>query len=157
MRPSSSSFPMASTPKPASPCFPCSDLAVRSIVILHVHTPTVPNLPDIVIPGIYVALMLRYDVFARIKRRPYFALTMLSYVAGLGCTIGVMLAFNAAQPALLYLVPAILLASLGVAAARGEITTLLAWSEVRCICNTVACCFLLQFVVCSCSLFYLVK
>lgn len=86
---------------------------------------------DIVIPGIYVALMLRYDVFAHIKRHPYFTCTMLSYVVGMGCTIGVMLAFNAAQPALLYLVPAILLASLGVAAARGEIPTLWAWSEVR--------------------------
>lgn len=85
---------------------------------------------DIVIPGIYVALMLRYDVFARIKRHPYFSFTMLSYVAGMGCTIGVMLAFNAAQPALLYLVPAILLASFGVAAARGEVGKLLAWSEV---------------------------
>lgn len=75
--------------------------------------------------------MLRYDVFAGVKRHPYFSWTMLSYVAGMGATIGVMLAFNAAQPALLYLVPAILLGSLGVAAARGEVAKLLAWSEVR--------------------------
>ncbi len=85
---------------------------------------------DIVIPGIYVALLLRYDTYAHLHRHPYFASTMVSYVLGMGVTIWVMLVFKAAQPALLYLVPAILCASFGVAAVRGEVSKLLAWSEV---------------------------
>ena len=44
-------------------------------------------------------------------------------------TMAVMIFFNAAQPALLYLVPACLLSSLGCATIRGELSDLLAYSE----------------------------
>ena len=43
--------------------------------------------------------------------------------------MAVMIFFEAAQPALLYLVPACLISSLGCAAVRGEIAELLAYSE----------------------------
>jgi minor histocompatibility antigen H13 len=46
-------------------------------------------------------------------------------------TMGIMIFFNAAQPALLYLVPACLISSLGCAAIKGELSELLAYSEEK--------------------------
>ena len=74
------------------------------------------GLGDIVVPGIYVALTLRMD-HARSagrrrtnapSRRRYFPAVIFGYFAGLATTIAVMNVFNAAQPALLYIVPGIL-------------------------------------------------
>lgn len=74
------------------------------------------GLGDIVIPGIFIALLLRYDAYrARNKDNnripdqfptPYFNITFLGYALGLITTIFIMHTFQAAQPALLYLVPA---------------------------------------------------
>lgn len=64
------------------------------------------GLGDIVIPGTFIALALRYD-YARSQSakftKPYFAVTLMAYVAGLVCTMVVMHVFGRAQPALLYL------------------------------------------------------
>uniref|UniRef100_A0A7R9YSD9 Signal peptide peptidase n=1 Tax=Chlamydomonas euryale TaxID=1486919 RepID=A0A7R9YSD9_9CHLO len=65
------------------------------------------GLGDIVIPGIFVALMLRYDVRSGFRTK-YFQSCFGGYVLGLCTTIFVMTYFNAAQPALLYIVPGIL-------------------------------------------------
>ena len=94
------------------------------------------GLGDIVVPGIFIALMLRMDV-ARAKAAPpatpprarYFRPVMAGYVLGLGTTIAVMNLFNAAQPALLYIVPAVLGAVTARAAAAGELPAVLAWEE----------------------------
>ena len=94
------------------------------------------GLGDIVVPGIFIALMLRMDV-ARAKaaapalppRARYFRTVMAGYVLGLGTTIAVMNIFNAAQPALLYIVPAVLGAVAARAAAAGELAAVLAWEE----------------------------
>ena len=94
------------------------------------------GLGDIVVPGIFIALMLRMDV-ARAKaaapavppRARYFRTVMAGYVLGLGTTIAVMNLFNAAQPALLYIVPAVLGAVAARAAAAGELAAVLAWEE----------------------------
>lgn len=86
------------------------------------------GLGDIVMPGIFVALSLRYDykkAYDKIVKastgpinkktvlsptsdfpRPYFYTCMASYVIGLATTMTVMHFFKAAQPALLYLSPA---------------------------------------------------
>ncbi|KAL3134989.1 hypothetical protein ABBQ32_007943 [Trebouxia sp. C0010 RCD-2024] len=80
------------------------------------------GLGDIVIPGIFVALVLRYDVLHNAK---YFRSAYSGYVIGLGTTIVVMNVFEAAQPALLYIVPAVLAAVLGHAALNKE------FNEVR--------------------------
>ncbi|KAH9449060.1 hypothetical protein MJO29_009926 [Puccinia striiformis f. sp. tritici] len=86
------------------------------------------GLGDIVMPGIFVALSLRYDykkAYDKIVKstsgpinkktilsptsnfpRPYFYTCMASYIFGLGTTMAVMHFFKAAQPALLYLSPA---------------------------------------------------
>ncbi|BBN16394.1 minor histocompatibility antigen H13 [Marchantia polymorpha subsp. ruderalis] len=64
------------------------------------------GLGDIVIPGIFVALALRFDV-SRGKGNRYFNSAFAGYTAGLVVTILVMNWFQAAQPALLYIVPGV--------------------------------------------------
>jgi minor histocompatibility antigen H13 len=88
------------------------------------------GLGDIVIPGIFVALLLRFDRSpARVGKPSYFRPAFGGYVGGLATTIAVMNAFQAAQPALLYIVPAVL-GCVGVAAVvRGEVAEVLAFSE----------------------------
>ncbi|XP_057515098.1 signal peptide peptidase 2 [Amaranthus tricolor] len=65
------------------------------------------GLGDIVIPGIFVALALRFDV-SRGKDSQYFKSAFFGYTVGLVLTIVVMNWFQAAQPALLYIVPAVI-------------------------------------------------
>ncbi|XP_038978639.1 signal peptide peptidase 1-like [Phoenix dactylifera] len=77
--------------------FPTSDLA-RPFSML--------GLGDIVIPGIFVALALRFDV-SRGKQIRYFNSAFFGYTLGLVLTIVVMNWFQAAQPALLYIVPSV--------------------------------------------------
>ncbi|KAD2804638.1 hypothetical protein R6Q59_029909 [Mikania micrantha] len=88
------------------------------------------GLGDIVIPGIFVALALRYDV-SRGKESHYFRSAFLGYIAGLVCTIVVMNWFQAAQPALLYIVPGVI----GFLAAHclwnGEVKPLLDFNESK--------------------------
>ncbi|SCV71897.1 BQ2448_4591 [Microbotryum intermedium] len=100
------------------------------------------GLGDIVLPGIFVALSLRWDYHRALKRevggppkpdmgwgssgweerwdRPYFRATMAAYVLGLITTITMMHQFKAAQPALLYLSPACIIAVCGTAWRRDE-------------------------------------
>ncbi|CAN0878111.1 Signal peptide peptidase [Linum grandiflorum] len=65
------------------------------------------GLGDIVIPGIFVALALRFDV-SRGKGGQYFKSAFLGYTVGMVLTIIVMNWFKAAQPALLYIVPSVI-------------------------------------------------
>ena len=123
------------------------------------------GLGDIVIPGVFVALLLRFDCLperqhmlrgakagaaaaARATRTssvkenetnkklflsscpyPYFAASFFGYVLGLGTTIVVMNVFDAAQPALLYIVPAVLGSTALAAAVRGELKAVFSFSE----------------------------
>lgn len=121
------------------------------------------GLGDIVIPGFFLALLLRFDAHRYMSKidnetatnatqtgttdavaspnekyvvtvhdnfpKPYFHFALISYVGGLGFTIFIMIYFNAAQPALLYLVPACLGSSLFMALIRGEIKDLFEYSE----------------------------
>ena len=66
------------------------------------------GLGDIVIPGIFIALLLRYDKSLKRNSNFYFNVTFIAYILGLLATIAVMHVFKHAQPALLYLVPACL-------------------------------------------------
>jgi minor histocompatibility antigen H13 len=91
------------------------------------------GLGDIVIPGIFIALMLRFDA----KRagsitkfgKPYFSFTFGGYILGMVTTIAVMHVFQAAQPALLYLVPFCIASSLFPALLLGEFKELLLFNE----------------------------
>lgn len=93
------------------------------------------GLGDIVIPGLFIALMLRFDVRAASitapmpTKLPYFAGGIVSYAAGLFATNIALIVFKAAQPALLYLVPANLLTAIGMAATRKELSQLISYTE----------------------------
>jgi len=98
------------------------------------------GLGDIVIPGFFLALLLRFDAnnakvpvyptdFHAKFPKPYFHSCLIAYILGLGTTLYVMIVFEAAQPALLYLVPACLGSSMLCAVMRGEVALLFAYSE----------------------------
>ncbi|KAF1757605.1 hypothetical protein GCK72_014061 [Caenorhabditis remanei] len=99
------------------------------------------GLGDIVIPGIFIALLRRFDLRvvqstaeskappASQKGRYYFLVTVIAYMAGLFITMAVMHHFKAAQPALLYLVPCCLIVPLLLAAIRGEVSALWNYDE----------------------------
>mmetsp|Transcript_2865 Transcript_2865/g.3432 ORF Transcript_2865/g.3432 Transcript_2865/m.3432 type:complete len:400 (-) Transcript_2865:198-1397(-) len=98
------------------------------------------GLGDIVIPGFFLALLLRFDAHnANVPcfptnahasfPKPYFHSSLVGYILGMGTTMFVMIKFQAAQPALLYLVPACLGSSFLTALVRGEVKSLLDYSE----------------------------
>jgi minor histocompatibility antigen H13 len=97
------------------------------------------GLGDIVIPGIFIALMLRFDALRARKQKaqkksfpkPYFTFTYTGYILGMLSTIGVMHFFQAAQPALLYLVPFCIGSSLVAALLLGEVRQLIFFSEEK--------------------------
>ncbi|XP_026188362.1 minor histocompatibility antigen H13 isoform X2 [Mastacembelus armatus] len=87
------------------------------------------GLGDIVIPGIFIALLLRFDVSLKKNSRTYFYSSFLAYIFGLGLTIFVMHTFKHAQPALLYLVPACVGFPVIVALFNGELTEMFRYEE----------------------------
>ncbi|KAJ6625663.1 peptidase A22B, signal peptide peptidase [Mycena sp. CBHHK59/15] len=97
---------------------------------------TMLGLGDVVVPGIFVALALRYDYHragdcAGRFGKTYFYATLVGYVGGLATTMSVMHIFGAAQPALLYLSPACMGAFAATGVVRGELGTAWAWSDGR--------------------------
>ncbi|OBZ68284.1 Minor histocompatibility antigen H13 [Grifola frondosa] len=90
---------------------------------------TMLGLGDIVIPGMFIALALRYDYHRSSASRPYFWAALFAYVAGLGTTMFVMHFFKKAQPALLYLSPACILSFIATALIRGELKEAWSWSD----------------------------
>lgn len=87
------------------------------------------GLGDIVIPGIFIALLLRYDMSTQGKNRVYFYTSFVAYILGLGGCIVVMHVFKHAQPALLYIVPSILIIPLGLALIKGDIKQMFAYRD----------------------------
>ncbi|XP_062247285.1 minor histocompatibility antigen H13 isoform X1 [Platichthys flesus] len=87
------------------------------------------GLGDIVIPGIFIALLLRFDVSLKKNSKTYFYASFLAYIFGLGLTIFVMHTFKHAQPALLYLVPACVGFPVVVALIKGELTEMFRYEE----------------------------
>ncbi|XP_059619182.1 minor histocompatibility antigen H13 [Phlebotomus argentipes] len=87
------------------------------------------GLGDIVIPGIFIALLLRFDMSLKRKSRLYFYATFVAYFLGLMTTIFVMHVFKHAQPALLYLVPACIGTPVAVALVKGDIKTMFAYDD----------------------------
>ncbi|RXG68142.1 Minor histocompatibility antigen H13 [Armadillidium vulgare] len=87
------------------------------------------GLGDIVIPGIFIALLLRFDKSLNRGSNTYFNATFVAYLGGLLTTIFVMHVFKHAQPALLYLVPACLGAPAFTALFKGDVTTLIKYED----------------------------
>ncbi|KAI0645544.1 signal peptide peptidase-domain-containing protein [Trametes meyenii] len=96
---------------------------------------TMLGLGDIVIPGMFVAIALRYDHYRASQRQQphvikiYFLTTLAAYATGLITTMTVMHVFKKAQPALLYLSPACILSFVLTAFVRGEFADAWAWSD----------------------------
>jgi Signal peptide peptidase len=102
------------------------------------------GLGDIVVPGLFIALALRYDLYRYHQQhptlnykkhmykfpRPYFLATFFAYIAGLVLTMTVMHVFKKAQPALLYLSPSCAAAAFLTALVRGELPTLWGYKEI---------------------------
>eukprot|EP00946_MAST-07B_sp_MAST-7B-sp1_P001278 g1278.t1 len=103
--------------------------------------PSMLGLGDIVVPGIFLSLLGKWDTARHFRanvakygledaeRHPvgystYFNWSMIAYVLSLIATLIAMIYMDAAQPALLYIVPFVLGASMLVALIRGEMTEL---------------------------------
>jgi minor histocompatibility antigen H13 len=99
--------------------------------------PSMLGLGDIVIPGLFIALMMRFDVWLVVKGHvdkekhnfKYFWNIMMWYFLGLTTTVLVMYHFKSAQPALLYLVPACLLGSFLPVALGGHLKLLWQYND----------------------------
>ena len=102
------------------------------------------GLGDIVIPGVYVALMLRFDIYLfyqakkditqfgySFKRMKYFWITFIFYNIGVLMALFSTYFFKHAQPALLYLVPCILLSSSIMALVNKDIKMLWNFNEEK--------------------------
>lgn len=86
------------------------------------------GLGDIVVPGIFIAFLAKWDAVKMGEGKSnsfvYLNTTMVAYIFSLVTTVSIMLFFNAAQPALLYIVPYVLIVSILVAVSRGELKEL---------------------------------
>ncbi|XP_076341508.1 signal peptide peptidase-like isoform X1 [Tachypleus tridentatus] len=87
------------------------------------------GLGDIVVPGIFIALLLRFDQSLKREQNVYFYSSFLAYFLGLITTVIVMAYFKHAQPALLYLVPACIGIPFLVALLRGDIKALFKYKD----------------------------
>ena len=65
------------------------------------------------------------------ERMPYFTSAIGAYVVGLGTTFAANYFTKSGQPALVYIVPSLLLAALATAASRGEVEALLGYKSAR--------------------------
>uniref|UniRef100_A0A646QDK2 MHC-H13 n=1 Tax=Hemiscolopendra marginata TaxID=943146 RepID=A0A646QDK2_9MYRI len=87
------------------------------------------GLGDIVIPGIFIALLLRYDNSLQRRYNTYFNAGFVAYILGLMGTIFVMHVFKHAQPALLYLVPSCIGAPVFLALIKGDVKTMFQYED----------------------------
>ncbi|ESW96309.1 hypothetical protein KL918_000261 [Ogataea parapolymorpha] len=100
------------------------------------------GLGDMIVPGLFISLCLRYDLyryhelhpcteFHHLQKidKPYFYSALIGYTIGLISTVTVLHVFNRAQPALLYLCPSIILSTISTALYRGELKGLWEYNE----------------------------
>lgn len=131
---------------PRSPAIYASNVFVDLYEVLtdsrHWDTPmSILGLGDIVIPGAFVALCLRYDLFKHHEAngksfhhlqsypKPYFVVSIISYFIGLLLTVSVLYVYQVGQPALLYIVPCLILGVSLLSLIRGEFGQILNYSE----------------------------
>ena len=90
---------------------------------------TMLGLGDIVVPGLLIAMLCRYDNSQRVGSKFYFVTSIIAYIFGMVVTVVILQTFKAAQPALLYLVPACLGIPFITAFLRGDLDTLLKYED----------------------------
>jgi minor histocompatibility antigen H13 len=105
----------------------------KSLLLAPAHGFTMLGLGDVVIPGTFVALALRYDYRhhkgERDYNKPYFYTTIGAYIFSLVVTMSVMHVFRTGQPALLYISPMCISALIGRALLKGELKELWEWRD----------------------------
>jgi len=122
--------PIKLLPLPAKLMFPsiAGDGSVRGFTML--------GLGDIVVPGIFLAFVLRYEVGQGrvLLMKPFLSSLFVRAVCGYVVALVISFVFNAlfeaAQPALLYLVPGIVAPVVVSAVMRGELAIL--WTQTPC-------------------------
>jgi hypothetical protein len=98
--------------------------------------PSMLGLGDIVVPGVFLSLLAKWDVSNNIRKNQhggyvnYFNVAMVAYFLSLVCTLAAMIIWEAAQPALLYIVPFLIITSGTMALVNGELTELLSFEVV---------------------------
>ncbi|CAI6360985.1 unnamed protein product [Macrosiphum euphorbiae] len=97
--------------------------------ILDAKNFAVLYLDDIVIPGIFIAFMLRFDHSLNRKTNTYFIATFLAYFLGLLTAAFVMHVYKSDHSALLYSVPACLITPILLALVCGDLKTLFSYED----------------------------
>jgi len=103
---------------------PIKLLFPRNVFDIQSSAMSMLGLGDIVLPGCFLALCLKFDKHLKNCFNWYFTVGMVFYLVGLATTMAVMHFFKAAQPALLYLSPACILSASLTALVRGELDAL---------------------------------
>lgn len=107
----------------------------KSMILSPANGFTMLGLGDVVVPGTFIALALRYDYSHHQKgavgrpETPFFHATLGAYMASLATTMAVMHVWKTGQPALLYISPSIILTTIGTALVRGEFGELWSWED----------------------------
>jgi len=97
--------------------------------IVHYH---MLRLCDIVVPAFFLSFLAKWDAMRMGEQKSasfvYLNTTMIAYVLSFVTSVSITLFFDAAQPALLYIIPFVLITSLAVALMRGECWELLSFT-----------------------------
>ena len=87
------------------------------------------GLGDIVIPGIFIALLLRFDRSLNRQSNSYFNASFAAYIVGMLICLVIMSIFKHAQPVLLYLVPACISFPVILAVIKGDLKKMFAYED----------------------------
>ncbi|KAK3758585.1 hypothetical protein RRG08_041235 [Elysia crispata] len=87
------------------------------------------GLGDIAFPGIFISLLLRFDMSLKCKSRVYFYSGLAAYGFGFITALLIARLFQHGQPALLYLVPACLVLPTYVAYIKGDIAAMFQYED----------------------------
>ena len=92
------------------------------------------GLGDIVIPGLFIGFLIRFGRYRALStmlpasrhinknyRNPYICPSLTAYVFSLSICGACLILFNSAQPALLYIVPSLLLTTFIVGSLKGDL------------------------------------
>ncbi|CDK28605.1 unnamed protein product [Kuraishia capsulata CBS 1993] len=100
------------------------------------------GLGDMTVPGIFISLCLRFDLWLFHERnpnthfymsqkfpKPYYTAAMTAYALSLGITVTMMTVFERSQPALLYICPMLMASVAGLALLKGELGQLMNYNS----------------------------
>lgn len=87
---------------------------------------TMLGLGDMMLPAVFLTFLLEFDIRHRASSlfSGYYGRVLVAYFFSLIATFIISHTFNAAQPALLYIVPALMLTTIWIARSKGQLTAL---------------------------------